>query len=94
MKIAEIFGMRKDKKSIMMNIKKNSITGSQIVRLTSCIGKTDMTNLAVKYMSISTQTVSNLQYENMNNPEDFTRSLIRYWVWKNPGPEQVEVSKY
>ena len=68
------------------------LTKQQIVRLAAAISADNMAAIAEGYMDISNETVKNLQYENKAQAQAFNREVILYWVNKNSGTDQVQVS--
>ena len=71
---------------------KACLTQRQVVRLAAAISADKMAAIAEGYMNISNETVKNLQYENKAQAQAFNREVIRHWVNKNAGMDQVQVS--
>ena len=67
------------------------LTNSQIVDLARCISTTAMESIALKYLGIEQATIDTLQ-DDSNGAEAFKRSIIRHWMYRNSGPNQVQVS--
>ena len=72
----------------------DQLTRKQIVRLATAISADNMAAIAEGYMDIETETVKNLQYENRDKAQAFTRDVIRLWTNKNSGPNQIQVTFY
>ena len=72
--------------------KSGLLTDCQIVCLATSMSADDMASIAERYMSITHETIKNLQYENRGKAQAFNGEVIRHWANKNFGPEQVNVS--
>ena len=68
------------------------LSNRQIVRLASAISVDNMESIALGYLGIEEETIRNLKHENRESAQSFNRSLLRHWMNKNAGPNQVQVS--
>ena len=69
------------------------LTPRQIVRLAAVITANNMAAIAEGYMDIDEATIKNKKYENKDSAEAFNREIIKFWINKNPGTNEVQVSK-
>ena len=69
------------------------LSGSQIVCLGKEISIHAMEAFAEGYLEISDATIKNLREQNKNDMEAVNRQLIKNWVNRNSGPNQVKVKK-
>ena len=69
------------------------LTNKQIVRLATAISANNMAAIAEGYLDINDETIKNKKYENKDDAEAFNREILKYWVNKNPGPNQIKVWK-
>ena len=69
------------------------LTRKQIVRLAAVISVHKMAAMAEGYIDISDETIKNRKFENKDNAEAFNREIIKYWLNKNSGRNQIWVSR-
>ena len=67
---------------------------TQICALASAISWQNMEAIALKYMDITGAKIENTSSANRENLEACTRKILRIWSNKNPGNDQVVVSRY
>ena len=75
------------------NEKEGYLTNKQIVRLAAAISADNMAAIVEGYMDISDETIKNKKYENKDSAEAFNREILKYWINKNSGPNQITVWK-
>ena len=75
------------------NEKEGYLTSKQIVCLATAISADNMTAIVEGYMDISDETIKNKKYENKDDAEAFNREILKYWINKNSGPNQIMVWK-
>ena len=69
------------------------LTPRQIVRAAADISANSMAAIAEGYMDIDEATIKNKKYENKDNAEGFNREIIKCWINKNSGTNEVQVGK-
>ena len=69
-----------------------TVTEVDIVGLAQAIAAKNMEPIALKYFSISSETLENLKREHREDIEGFNRAVIRTWASRNPSRDQVQVS--
>ena len=69
-----------------------TLTENDIVELAHAIAARYMEPIALKYLSISSETLENLKREHREDIEGFNRAVIRNWACRNPSRDQVQVS--
>ena len=65
----------------------------QIVRLAAVISANNMAAIVEGYMDIDEATIKNKKYENKDSAEAFNREIIKLWINKNSGTNEVQVGK-
>ena len=68
------------------------VTRKQIVRLAAVISVQKLAAIAEGYMDISDETIKNIKFENKDDAEAVNREIIKYWLNKNSGGNQIMVS--
>ena len=68
------------------------LTNNQIVRLARAISGRDMESIALGYLGIEEETIKNFRDARRDNIEAFNRDIIQHWGYKNPEPNQMQVS--
>ena len=68
------------------------LTDELIERLAQKIVTTDMETIAISYLKIQSETVTNLNIAHRRNPTAFNRSILNLWKYMNPGDNQIQVS--
>ena len=68
------------------------VTPKQIVHLAAVISVQKMAAIAEGYMDISDETIKNIKFENKDDAEAVNREIIKYWLNKNSGGNQILVS--
>ena len=67
------------------------LSNQQFVRLGLEISTPAMESLAEGYLGINDARIKSLKEQHKNNMDAFNRELIRDWLYRNPGENQVEV---
>ena len=65
---------------------------AEIVSLAHDIAVKNMEPIALKYFGVSSETLANLKTAHREDIEAFNRAIIREWAYRNPSPDQVQVS--
>ena len=68
------------------------LTNNQIVLLARAISGRDMESIALGYLGIEQERIDSLRDERRGS-DAFKRSLIRDWMYRNSGDNQVQVSQ-
>ena len=71
-----------------------SLSDDQIEKLSQSIVVTNMETIAISYMKIQSETVTNLRIAHQGNPTAFNRSLFNLWKCMNYGKNQAQVSPF
>ena len=66
------------------------LTRKQMVPLAALISVQKMAAIAEGYMDISDETIKNIKFENKDDAVN--REIIKYWLNKNSGGNQILVS--
>ena len=53
-----------------------------------------MQPIALRYLGVEAETIKNLKAKHRENIEAFIRDIIRQWMNRNVGINQVEVRKF
>ena len=69
------------------------LTRRQIVHLAAATSADNMAAIAEGYLDISDETIKNKKYENKDDAGAFNRKILKYWINKNSGPNQIMVWK-
>ena len=67
------------------------LTNRQIVRLAHDITYRNMKSIAEGYMDIIHEAIQSLADAKRDDTEAFSREIIRMWMYRNPGRNQVQV---
>ena len=70
---------------------KGRLTKRQIVRLAAAISTANMESIALGYLDVDEEDIDSLKDEHKNNGEQFKREVLRKWLYKNSGSNQVKV---
>ena len=70
---------------------KGRLTKRQIVRLATAISTANMESIALGYLDVDEEDIDSLKEEHKNNTKKFKREVLRKWLYKNSGPNQVKV---
>ena len=71
-----------------------SLSEDQIEKLSQAIVVTKMETIAISYLKIQSETVTNLRIAHQGNTTAFNRSLFNLWKCMNYGENQVQVSPF
>ena len=69
-----------------------NLTDDKIERLAEAIVVTKMETIAIRYMKIQSQMVTNLRVAHQGNPTGFNRAVLNVWKCMNPRESQIQVS--
>ena len=71
-----------------------ALTDDLVERLSQVIVTRNMETIAISYLKIKSETVTNLKIAHPGNPTEFNRSILNLWKCMNPGDNQAEVILY
>ena len=71
-----------------------SLSDDLIEKLAEVIVVTNMETIAISYLKIQSETVTNLRIAHQGNTTAFNRSLFNLWKCMNYGENQVQVSPF
>ena len=70
----------------------NELSDSQIEQLAQSIVATNMETIAIGFLKIQSETVTNLKIEHRGNTRGFNRAVLTIWKNMNSQIDQVQVS--
>ena len=67
-----------------------TLTNRQIVQLAKAIASIDLEAIALEYFHIDEEAIRNLRSDQRESAEVFNRSILRNWMHRNRGTNQVQ----
>ena len=67
-----------------------NLSNRQIVQLARAIASTDLEAIALEHFYIDEETIRNLRFDHIENAQAFNRSILRIWMHRNGGTNQVK----
>ena len=67
-----------------------NLTSKQIVKLSEAVASTDLEAIALEHLGIDEATIKNLRSDHRQDAQAFNRSILRKWMHRNRGTNQVQ----
>ena len=91
--LAPVFRPSMHQQQIDVNSSQRDLTDNQIEELAQVIVSKDMATIAITYLGLLGETVENLRSIRQGDNMGFNRDVLTLWRNKNPGINQVQVSR-